>query len=175
MTSRPPPCVVLDSSAVIALSSVGLLEKVARLFDRVVVPRAVYEEAVVRGAGRPGSRELRGLVESGRVELLAPKDRWLVEALHDPLGLGEAEAITLALEQGCVVVLDDRVARLKARAMGLPLMGTLRLLRMAYDAGLLSLDELVNALEDLRRHGFRVTDDIIKRILEELGGGHVEK
>jgi len=35
------------------------------------------------------------------------------------LGLGEAEAIALALEHQCVVVLDDRVARSKAKSMGL--------------------------------------------------------
>ena len=169
MTSGFPVCVVLDSSAVIALSSVGLLDTVVKLFDRVLVPQAVYEEVVVRGAGRPGSRELRGLVETGRVKLLAPRDRWVVEALHDPLGLGEAEAIALALEQGCAVVLDDRVARLKARAMGLQLMGTLRLLRAAYNAGLLGLEELVGALEELRRHGFRVSDELLERILRELG------
>ena len=108
-------------------------------------------------------------METGRVELLAPRDRWVVEALHDPLGLGEAEAIALALEQGCAVVLDDRVARLKARAMGLQLMGTLRLLRAAYDAGLLGLEEPVGALEGLGRHGFRVSDELLERILRELG------
>jgi len=52
----------------------------------------------------------------------------LVEALHDPLGLGEAEAIALAIEYNCIVVLDDRIARSKAKSMGLKVISIMGLL-----------------------------------------------
>ncbi len=134
---------VINSSVVIALAEIGLTDIMILLTVEVIVPRAVYEEVVARGRGRPGSRELEELVQQGKVKLLSPRDRVLVEALHDPLGLGEAEAIALAVERNCVVVLDDRIARSKAKSMGLKVIGTVGLLRRAYDKGLIDRDGLI--------------------------------
>ena len=53
---------VINSSVVIALAEIGLTDIIVSLTVEVIVPRAVYEEVVVRGRGRPGSRELEELV-----------------------------------------------------------------------------------------------------------------
>ena len=159
---------VINSSVIIALAEIGLTSIMVSLTVEVIVPRAVYEEVVVRGYGRPGSRELEELVRQGKVKLLSPHDRMLVEALHDPLGLGEAEAIALAIEYNCVVVLDDRIARSKAKSMGLKVIGTVGLLRRAYDKGLLNKSRLIQALKQLRKHGFRISDEVVQEVLEKL-------
>jgi len=169
LNSRRAQCMVVNSSVIIALAEIGLTGIAASLTAEVIIPRAVYEEVVVRGRGRPGSRELEELVHQGKVKLLSPRDQALVEALHDPLGLGEAEAIALAIEYNCVVVLDDRIARSKAKSMGLEVIGTVGLLRRAYDKGLVDRDGLVQALRKLREHGFRISDEIIREVLEKLG------
>ena len=89
--------------------------------------RAVYDEVSIRGSGRPGSTELEELVErTGNVKIRSPRDRLVVESLHDPLGLGESEAIVLASELGCIIALDDKMARNKARSRGLEVAGTIR-------------------------------------------------
>lgn len=93
MNSQHARCMVVNSSVVIALAEIGLMDITVSLTVEVVIPRAVYEEVAVRGCGRPGSRELEELVRQGKVKHLSPRDRALIEALHDPLGLGEAEAI----------------------------------------------------------------------------------
>ena len=49
------------------------------------MPRMVYG-VVVKGQGRPGSRELEDLACQVKVRALEPQDGALVEALHDPLG-----------------------------------------------------------------------------------------
>jgi len=82
---------VVNSSVIIALAEIGLMGIMASLTAEVIIPRAVYEEVVVKGRGRPGSRELEELVHQGKVKLLASRDQALVKALHDLLGLGEAE------------------------------------------------------------------------------------
>jgi len=89
----------------------------------IIIPHAVYEEVVAEGHNKPGSKELGDLVRQGKVKVLTPRDRALVEALHDPLGMGESEAITLAVEYKCTVILDDRIARLKAKSMELKTKG----------------------------------------------------
>ena len=69
-----------------------------------------------------------------------------MEALHDPLGMGESEAMALAVERNCTVILDDRTAKLKAKSTGLAVKGTIGLLRLAYDKGYHHKYKLVQAL-----------------------------
>ncbi len=165
MTSE---CIVVNSSVVIALAEINLLNILVSLYEEVIVPKAVYKEVVVKGRGKPGSQELEILVQQNRARLLAPRSSVVVEALHDPLGLGEAEAIAVALEQNCMVGLDDRIARLKARTMGLKIIGTLGLLRKAYDKRLIDKNTLIQALQQLKQHGFRISDNIMREVIEKL-------
>ncbi len=138
------------------------------LDTEIIVPQAVYEEVVVKGHGRPGSEELKDLIHQGKVRVLKPRNTALVEALHDPLGMGESEAIALAVEHNCMVALDDRIARLKAKSMELAVKGTVGPLKLAYDRGLIDKSKLIQALRELKEHGFRVSDRIINEILKKL-------
>jgi len=92
----------------------------------------------------------------------------LVEALHDPLGIGEAEAVALAIENSCMVILDDRIARLKAESIGLKVIDAVGLLRLAYDKGLIGKDGLIQALRKLRERGFRISDEIIRKVIDKI-------
>jgi predicted nucleic acid-binding protein len=50
--------VVCDASTLIALARIGQLEILERTGAQVVIPRAVYEEVVVQGEGKPGATEV---------------------------------------------------------------------------------------------------------------------
>ena len=50
--------VIADAGPIIALSIVGHLDVLGRLFHKVLVPEAIYSEVVDEGSGRTGSREL---------------------------------------------------------------------------------------------------------------------
>ena len=52
--------------------------------------------------------------------------------------------------------------------MGLKVIGTVGLLRRAYDKGLVDKNKLIQALKQLREHGFRISDEIIREVLERL-------
>jgi len=160
---------VLDSSVIIALSHLGYLNYLSRVFDEVLVPEAVYEEICVKGRGLTGDRELRVSLKKNLIKVRRVENRVLVNALLDPLSLGEAEslALTVEAEADCVVV-DDKLARNRAEAMGLNVIGTLRILRLFFDAGLISKSEVLAALESLREFGFRISDEVIERVKEEL-------
>jgi predicted nucleic acid-binding protein len=47
--------VVANATPLIALSLIGELDLLPRIFDEILIPSAVYDEIVVKGAGRPGS------------------------------------------------------------------------------------------------------------------------
>jgi len=172
LSSHSNNCLVVDSSVIIALAEVNTADIIVALDMKIIVPYAVYEEVAIKGRGRPGSKELEDLVHQGKIEVLTPRDRALAEALHDPLGMGESETIALAAEHSCTAVLDDRIARLKAKAMGLKVIGTIGLLRLAYDKGLIDRDKLVQALRKLKEHGFRISDEIISEVLKRCLNGN---
>lgn len=160
---------VLNSSVIIALSILGYLDKIKQVFKHVLIAKSVYEEVCIRGRGLTGEKELSKAVKEGEILVKDVHNRWLVNALLDPLAIGEAESIALAVEENAdYIVLDDMLARRKAVSMGLNVIGTLRVLRLMYDAKLISKNEVLDSLEKLKQIGFRISDNVIKKVMEEL-------
>lgn len=160
---------VLNSSVVIALSALGYLDKLKHIFAEVLVARAVHEEICVRGSGLIGERELLEAVKDGLITVKEVRNRLLVNALLDPLAIGEAETITLTVEERAdYILMDDKLARRRARSMGLNVIGTLRVLRLMYDAKLIDKREILKALEKLKEMGFRISDEVINKAFRQL-------
>jgi uncharacterized protein len=131
--------------------------------------QAVFEEICIAGDGLAGANELKAAVKKGIIKVKPVKDSLLIGALLDPLAIGEAETIVLATEEHAdVIVLDDKAARRKAKNMKLNVIGTLRILRMLYDAKVIDKTQIIEALKSLRETGFRISDEIIHKITEEL-------
>ncbi|PKM78487.1 MAG: hypothetical protein CVU90_01740 [Firmicutes bacterium HGW-Firmicutes-15] len=59
--------VVCNSSPVIGLASLGMLNLLWELFDSVFVTEAVYTEVVRQGCNRLGKEELETAVEQGYI------------------------------------------------------------------------------------------------------------
>ena len=161
--------VVLNSSVIIALSTLGYFNKLKQIFKEILIAKAVYEEICIKGRGLIGERELLEAVKNNIIIVKDVKNRLLVNALVDPLAMGEAETITLASEERAdYTVIDDKLARRRAKSMKLNVIGTLRILRLMYDAKLIDKHELIKALEKLKETGFRISEDITNRVLRGL-------
>ena len=160
---------VLNSSVIIALSIIGHLNKLKPIFKEILIAKAVYDEICGAGQGLIGDRELQEAVKTKIIEVKEVKNRLLVNALLDPLAIGEAETITLASEEKAdQIVLDDKAARRRANAMKLNVIGTLRILRMMYDAKIIDKNEVIEALKKLKTMGFRIGEDVINIVVKEL-------
>ena len=161
--------IVLNSSVIIALSTLGFIDKLKLLFHEIIVARAVYEEICSADQGLIGSLELQEAVKGSIIKVKDVKNKLLVTALLDPLAIGEAETIALAIDEHADgVVLDDKAARRKAKALKLNVIGTLRVLRMMYDAKLIKKTEIIEALTKLAETGFRISSDLISKVKNEL-------
>jgi len=150
--------VVSDSSPLIALSSVDRLDLMQLLFDTVIIPVTVRDE--VMGAGAKIAAELPSFI---RVEPVAAElpVRFLKLNLH----AGESEAIALALERGIQgIILDDKQAREIADELGLKVIGTLGLLILAKQKGLLSAVHPIMA-QIIERVNFRIAPSVLNRAL----------
>ena len=160
---------VLNSSVIIAPSTLEHLHKLRHIFSEILTPTAVYEEICVKGRGLTGAHELTEATKNGLIAVKEVKNRLLVNALLEPLALGEAETIALTVEERADhAVIDDKTARTRAESMGLDTIGTLRVLRLMYDAKLTAKPEMLKALEKLRETGFRISDELLEKAAREL-------
>jgi len=147
--------VVVNATPLIALSLIGHLSLLREMFDEVIVPAAVYEEVVVQGRGRPGADEL---AQADWLQVMPFDGAITIEPML--LGLDAGELSVLLLSQQLRpdwVIVDERLARRVALAMGLPVKGTLGVLLAAAWAGLLSQEEALDILDRLLSAGIRVS------------------
>ena len=162
--AQPDP-VVSNAGPLISLSTVSQLDLLRALFGQIVIPQAVHNEVVVHGEGEPGSREVG---ESDWIKIRHVKDHLAVELLRETLDAGESEAIVLAQELDArYIILDDGLARRKARLIKLRLVGTLGVLLMAKEVGLIPAVKPI--LDELRQTEFRVSDRVYQNVLSKAG------
>ena len=157
--------VVANSSPLIALAAVGKLALLSQLYERVLIPEAVYREVVVHGQDLPGSREVP---RSSWITTTPIQDHLAVHLLAERLGAGESEAIVLAQESDAdLLLIDEEIGRRTARRIGLDVVGTLGVLLLAKQAGLVPAVEPL--LHQLSEAGFRMSERVQLRVLAKAG------
>lgn len=154
----------LNASPLIVLARVGLEDLPQSLAAEVVVPLPVAKEI---GAG-PLLDPARQALASDRFTVVymppAPP-----ELLAWDLGPGETAVLSWAIAQnGWTVILDDAEARRCARAFSIPVKGTLALLVMAKQYGIIS--SAAEVIQTLVNTGFHLDDQLIRRVLAETVG-----
>jgi predicted nucleic acid-binding protein len=155
---------VTNSSPVITLAKAGYLELLTQLPGELLVPEAVALEILAGPAADPARRA----VESGWGSRIAPV---AVPAELIEWGLDAGETAALALGQSrrpCTVLLDDAAARACAKALGVPLLGTLGVVLRAKKRGL--IPDAATVISALRRSGLHLDDNTIRLAL-----GHVRE
>ena len=155
--------VIADSSPLIYLSRAGALHLLPALFDEVIVPRAVWNEAVER---RPSALGVDALYQASWLRVVDDPP------LESSLGLdpGETAAILLAESRRAdLLLIDERVGRKVAQARGLTVRGTLGVLVQARRKGL--LPALKPVLDTLLAEGFRIAPALIREALAHVGEG----
>jgi predicted nucleic acid-binding protein len=60
---------VLNSSVIIALSTLGYLDKIKQVFKHVLIAKSVYEEVCIKGRGLTGEKELLARAMMSRISL----------------------------------------------------------------------------------------------------------
>ena len=156
---------VFDSSPLIAfffeLKSPETLLLLQRLDYELMVPESVFAMEIVR---EPTRGVLDHLVQRGDLAVLDPIDPSVIEAFqarYPSLGRGESEAILsakgfldMSLEAQCI--LDESPARRIAGRLGVPVVGTIGLIRALEHATLISTAEARGLLSQLGASTFRV-------------------
>lgn len=163
--------VVSNSSPLIYLANIHLLDLLPKLFRSLEIPSEVYEEVVERGMaeGYSDAVLIRNAIHAGWIQVISPKKKIPYLEHFGELDIGERAAIERALERSAeMVLIDDAAGRQAAKAIGLQVRGTVYVLILAYQKKILTLEETKQSIGNLLEAGFRLAPELYVKILREL-------
>ena len=168
---------IFDSTPLIYIVRVSLANLLRELDEPKIITRSVYEELLKGEAlGKPQAIALRGLIDEKAIKLRDPRDKGFVmkiiklaaEKERSPLHRAEADVLALTKELEGVAISDDHVARSIAGLIGIELHGTGYILGRIYKAGRISKNGLLENVSEMRRSGWRMTEEDYEKILDYL-------
>ena len=158
--------VVCNSSPLIFLCKIGRINILHTLFSKVYAPVSVYQEIIASGKDDDACNQITKMISSKEIDVFGVKNEVAIRALMGRLHLGEVEVIIGAKELNINnVILDDGYARKKAKFLGLSVVGTLGILKLAHKKGF--IESFEDELKRLINVGFRISAELMNQILAE--------
>jgi len=154
--------IVADSSPMIGLGRINQLDLLNRLFKNVLIPPAVAAECTY-DLKKPGAKSIQAAIDQSLIQIYDGKFE-RVKNLSRVLGLGEIEAISLALSLDAPLLIDEKKARSSAQQFGIDIIGVDGVLIAAKKQKI--LPSIKPLLDELQTVGYRISSDLYKTILE---------
>lgn len=146
--------IISDTSCLIALSNIGLLDVLRDLYQEVIITKEVQAEF---GGNLPEwiiVSEAKNKDKQAEIEKIVDK--------------GEASSIALALEtKNSTLIIDEVKGRKIAKSFNLDIIGTIGILLLADKKGLIT-DVLSTILKMINR-GFRLSDTLLDKLIDKYG------
>lgn len=144
--------IISDASCLIALDRINKLEILAKIFGTIVTTPEVQSEF--------------GNTLPGWISIIEAKDQVRKNDLNKLVDLGEASAISLAIESvGATLIIDEKKGRELALKLNLKIIGTIRVLLLAKQKGV--IPKIKPLLVELEKNHFRFSKSLIIKVLEE--------
>jgi len=165
-----------DAGPLIWLGKSSLIH-LLKYYSEIMIPEAVYEEAVVRGLERrfEDAQIIKNAIEEGWIKVYETNKQFkenvkdVETKLGIELGEGERETIALALEKGTSIFLtNDEDAYLVGRTLGLKPKGTLYVLLKGVKDGCIDKKKAKESLKQMLEEGFWLSPTIIHNFHEAL-------
>ena len=157
--------IVCDSSALITLALVNQLSLLEQLFGKVQIPQGVYEEVVVRRAGRVGAGAVRDasfikVAEATHEREAHTTDPALSRADREIIALAQARAADL------VITRDRRLVR-RLRQQGIAAVTVSDVLVVAKERGV--IESVRAVLDEMKEKGVLIRDAAYRALLRQAG------
>lgn len=152
--------IVSNASPIIALTKLHKLHLLRDLFQEIIIPKAVDNELSLSD-----SNSLQ-IEDSSWIKVQLPENQLALEVLTYFLDSGEAEAIILAKELSADrLIIDEKAGRKTAKRLDLNIIGTLGILLLAKEEGLIS--NITPCLDKLKQVGFWFSEELKELVLEK--------
>ncbi|MBI2583067.1 MAG: DUF3368 domain-containing protein [Candidatus Aenigmarchaeota archaeon] len=159
---------VLDSSCLIYLGKLRILEKLEILEGKKFIPEGVYEEVVTKGIERnePEAVYIEGLVRNKMFIVAKPR-----EAISNIplLSKADMEVLAVAKETKSICVIDEIYASDVAETFGIESHGTVYVLLKLLEKKALTKKETISHLGSLINLGFYLSAEMYREILDKIG------
>lgn len=156
--------IIVNSTPMIILSKIGMIDILHKLFKEVTIPRAVYDEVTTKSDAVCQVIRANDWIKIDYISDTADKSMYKSK-LHD----GEVEVMILAqeLDVDVLVIIDDNAAKKTAKYLGLTVTGTLGVLIMGKKRGY--IDNLKFIINLMKTHGFYISKRIEEQALKACG------
>ena len=165
--------IVFDSSTMVLLAKIDMIDLfISNFHGRVAIPEQVRVE-VCRKA-REETPLIEHLIKDQKISVLKAKNRRHMSKIMEDFNIdeGEAEALTLAIQEGAsVVATDDRNAIRASKLLKIDFVTAIAFLVRALEKDLVSRDEALIKLKKLHSIG-RYSNAIIEDAAIKIKGGN---
>ena len=157
--------VISDATPLISLMKADCLDILQSIFDRVMIPEAVYNELTSNKTYR---EEAELIAKADFINVVQLVEKCIANTFQQKTGLdrGESEAIVYADEQNAdILLMDEAAGRKVAMNMGLTITGSIGILIKGYRQKLLTRDELETAINDIRLSNRHISENLLNMAL----------
>lgn len=152
-----------DANSIVDFVKTVTLPLLNRLFEN----RALVSDFVVNelGAAQIEWKQARVIVLETEAELQMFQD---VRRNNPPLGSGEVGAISVAKVRQAGLITNDKQARRAAGELGIPVSGSLAILRYAVEKDLLTGEEAVRVLSEMIFAGAWLSEELVEAFRRDI-------
>lgn len=146
--------IISDTSCLIALSNIGLLDILRDLYQEVIITKEVQAEFSGNLPEWIIVSEVKNKDKQAEIEKIVDK--------------GEASSIALALEtKNSILIIDEVKGRKIAKSFNLDIIGTIGILLLADKKGLIT--DVLSAILKMVNRGFRLSDTLLDKLIDKYG------
>jgi predicted nucleic acid-binding protein len=159
--------IVCNASPIINLSKINKLDLIEKLYQKIIIPGAVFKELIVRGHDKENIPAIKSLIDNNIIDVQEVQSNALVRALEKDLDPGESAAIALAAEINAeLIILDERDARETAEIYNLKKTVFIGILMKAKQKGF--IDSVKKYLDQAIEKGFWIDEKLYQTIIKKL-------
>lgn len=161
--------VISDTTPILSLLKSGRLELLEKLYQTVVMPEAVYDELTNNNNYEEERKELE---KCSFLSIEKVHNVESVQILRNVTGLdaGESESLVLYGEKKAdLLLIDEHKGRSVAKKMSVEHIGTVGILMLAFDEGILTAEEIRETLKVMLACDIRLSRKLCNKVLHYVG------
>ena len=157
--------IVSDASPLIAFARIQKLSILTETLGKLIIPQVVFEECC-RHMEKPGAKEIEKSVKNKSISVKHNVLSETMKDFQDILDSGELHAISLAIELGSGLLIDEKLGRSIAQNLHLKIIGTAGVLLLAYRKNIIS--SIPETVESLQKAGYYLSKKLIDELLMKV-------
>lgn len=155
---------ISNTTPIFYLHRVGQLDLLRKLYNEIIVPKAVIEEL---DEGKKQGEDIPEIKSHQWIKVREIQVPSHIKLIPD-LGKGESEVLSLGLdEKQLLLIIDDKLARQIAKLQNLKFTGTAGVLLKSKAKGY--INKIKPIMDHLKESGFFLRQELFDDVLEQAG------